>query len=167
MRRLNTLNYFWIAVCCVSSWAAAERADRSQPISIEANHAEVSAEGGQMSYHGNVILSQGTLQLRANSVNARQLPDKRQLLNAQGSPAVFKQRLDPTGNAPAEWIEGQAHTLEYDSQNMQIKLTGNAKIKRGQDIAQGHTIIYEGSTGQFRVDHGGKGRIQIILQPRP
>lgn len=162
----NRINALILLALFFAPPSFAERADRSQAITIEANQADINPENNQMSYHGNVVMTQGTLQLKAQSVQAMQLEGGRQILKAQGAPASFRQRMDPTPERGAEWIEGQAKQLEYDSNKAQIKLIGDARIKRGKDVAHGQTIFYEGDSGQFRISGSSKGRISITLQPR-
>lgn len=164
--RQNYANHLILLALLFSTPSFAERADRGKAITIEANQADINPENNQMSYQGNVVMNQGTLQLKAQSVQAMQLEGGRQILKAQGHPASFRQRLDATPERAAEWIEGHANQLEYDSQNAQIKLIGNARIQRGKDSAQGQSIFYEGDSGQFRISGNNKGRISIILQPR-
>lgn len=156
-----------LAACFTSAATWAEKADRTQPITIEADSANLDQQKGQMVYEGNVILTQGSLLLKASKIVATDKGNGQQQATAVGSPAYFKQRLDAKEGHAAEWVEGQAKRIDYDSSSEEVRLVEQARIKRGQDSAVGHSISYHGKTEVFQVNGGGKnGRVTVILQPK-
>ena len=66
---------------------------------------------------------------------------------------------------------GQANNVEYSSATGVAKLTGNAKVQRGGDLAEGSVITYNTRTEVYTVlgskAAGGKGgkRVTVVIQP--
>ena len=109
--------------------------------------------------------------LALGSLNAHALESDRQQpisIDAdQGSPVYFRQELD--GNKGL--AEGWGDRAEYTSTNNTVKLVGNAKVRRGGDVATGNAISYNTKTEVYTVlggkTTGGKDnpRVHIIIQP--
>lgn len=146
--------------------AFAEKADSSKPIEVNADSASLDQKQGINVFEGNVIITQGTLSLRAQKTVATQDANRRQKLQATGSPVYFRQKLD----GQAEYVDGQASRVDYDSANNTVVLTGKAQVKRGKDIVNGEQITYNTATEIYQVKgQGGSnttGRVTIILQPQ-
>ena len=74
--------------------AYAEKADKDKPTEIESNRM-MSDEARQMSiFEGNVVLTKGTLVVRADRLVVRQDADGFQHVTATGNPVRFRQRAD-------------------------------------------------------------------------
>lgn len=75
--------------------ALAEKADRSKPMIIEADQpGSVDLQRQVVTFNGNVVISQGTMLLRAERVELRERPDGYREAKAFGSaehPATFSQ----------------------------------------------------------------------------
>ena len=89
---------------------------------------------------------------------------------ADGSPVKFSQTLDDNQGV----VNGQANNAEYSSATGIVKLTGNAKVQRGGDVAQGAVITYNMRTEVYNIIGGGKssakagtksGRVSVVIQP--
>ena len=158
-------------LCCgllvVSLQAHALESDRKQPIEIEADQGELDQKNQSTTFSGNVVIKQGTLNIRAASVNVVRSADGQQTMKASGSPARFSQPLDGgkgTGN-------GEAHQVEYSSASNVVKLSGNAKVTRGGDKAEGAVITYNTRTEVYTVSGskaaGGKPgkRVNSVIEP--
>lgn len=169
--RLSLFLCLWTALLLVAApWAHAEKADRSKPINIEADTA-TSDDAKKISiYEGNVILTQGTLQIRANKLVVTEDAEGFQLGTAYGNPASFKQKREGYD----EYIEGYGLRIEYDQKKDLVQLFNQARMKRGQDEAHGNYISYDGKTEFFQVI-GGKetatannprGRVHTVIQPK-
>jgi len=98
-----------IALAAVSSFSArAEKADREKPTQVEANRM-TSDEARRISiFEGNVVLSKGTMQLRAERVVVRQDADGCLFATATGNPVRFRQKSDPRGGQEGAWIEADS-----------------------------------------------------------
>ena len=93
-----------------------------------------------------------------------------QFMAADGSPVKFSQTLDDNQGV----VNGQANNAEYSSATGIVKLTGNAKVQRGGDVAQGAVITYNMRTEVYNIIGGGKssakagtksGRVSVVIQP--
>ena len=161
----------WITLSLVATpWAHAEKADRDKPINLEADTATVDDARKISIYEGNVILTQGTLQIRANKLVVTEDAEGFQLGTAYGNPASFRQKREGYD----EYIEGYALRIEYDQKKDLVQLFSQARMKRGGDEARGSYISYDGKTEFFQV-LGGKetatannprGRVRTVIQPK-
>ena len=142
----------WTALLLIAApWAHAEKADRDKPINLEADTATVDDAKKISIYEGNVILTQGTLQIRANKLVVTEDAEGFQLGTAYGNPASFRQKREGYD----EYIEGYGLRIEYDQKKDLVQLFNQARMKRDQDEAHGNYISYDGKTEFFQVI-GGK-----------
>lgn len=157
--------------------ARAERADRSQPIVLEADkRGTVDTRKQTTVLIGNVVITQGTLQVRAERVEIQEAPDGFRTAVALGSaqqPAFFKQRRE----ASEETVEGTAERIDFEEKNDTLRLTGNPVVRRmlGSkmiDEVTGTLITWDNRTEFFTVDGGARtaanptGRVRMLLSPR-
>lgn len=155
----------------------AEKADRSQPIVVEADkRGSVDTQKQFTVFTGNVVITQGTLQLRADRVEIQETQDRYRTVVASGSaqrPASFKQRREGT----EETVEGTAERIDFDEKADTLRLTGNPVVRRIQngrmiDEVTGTLITWDNRTEFFTVDGGApttanpSGRVRMLLSPR-
>jgi lipopolysaccharide export system protein LptA len=177
----------WIARClwpaCAAAmlWAspaAAEKADRNKPMTIDADKPmRLDYERQVYVIAGNVLITQGSLQLRAEKVELREGKDGRRNATAIGDaqrPATYRQKLD----VPQEWAEATAERIEYDSRTETLRLTGNAQWRRLRnnevaDEISGHNIVWDQRSSTVDVSGGVPstanpgGRVRAVFSPRP
>lgn len=151
-----------------SFYAHALESDRKQPIAIEADEGSLDQKNQITVFSGNVMIKQGTLNIRANAVRVAQDKSGNQTMQAEGSPVKFGQQLDNNKG----YVEGQGNYVEYVSATGLVKLVGNARVQRGGDIAQGEAITYNTRTEVYTVLGSkaagapqGKRRVSVIIQP--
>ncbi|MCG9032839.1 lipopolysaccharide transport periplasmic protein LptA [Laribacter hongkongensis] len=153
----------------------AEQADRSKPIVIEADRANLDQLKGVTVYEGNVILTQGTARITGNRLVVTEDNAKQQIANVYGNPATFKQRLDADKDGKVEWVDGKGQRIEYDSGKDLVRIWDNGRVTRGGDVVTGNYIVYNARTEQFEASgqqagpNGqpqGKGRVTVTIQPR-
>jgi lipopolysaccharide export system protein LptA len=157
--------------------AAAEKADRAKPMTLESDQPCVVNLQKQTSVcSGNVVITQGTMQLRADRLELRETPDGYQQALAQGNernPSRFKQKRDGVD----ETVEGQAARIQYDSRTGVLRFEGAALVRRlrGSAVAdeiQGATIVWDSLAEQFSVQGGAvtptnpSGRVRAVIAPR-
>ncbi|MES2770672.1 MAG: lipopolysaccharide transport periplasmic protein LptA [Pseudomonadota bacterium] len=170
-----------------TSTAWGERADRDKPIHIEADRISVDDVKKLQTFEGKVILTQGSLQIRAHRLTVAQNPDGFQTGTAVGGAssakglAYFRQKRE----GKDEFIEGEAERIEHDMRNEKTQFTARAWIKNGQDEIRGNYIVYDALTEKYQVNSGsanenktGKAnstkdnsdnsdnRVRAIIQPR-
>jgi lipopolysaccharide export system protein LptA len=151
--------------------ARAERADRDKPVNIESDKLSIDDAKKESVFEGNVVLTQGTLMLKADRLIVRQDQQGFNYGFAFGKPTYFRQKREGYD----EYIEGNAERIEYDGKQEKVQLFTNGQIRKGQDEVRGDYISYDAVTEFYQVIGGGKlagtptnpsGRVQVTLQPR-
>jgi len=154
-----------LALCCLAT--RAEHADRTKDIQVQAGDARADHRRQTAEFSGDVVVSQGTLEIRADRVQMRAGPDGERrgvALGKEGAPVRFRQR----GDRPGEWNEGQADRVEYDSVANEVRLIGTASLRNleGTRVTQtiaGDTITYD--TARDTLSSTGAGADQGALPP--
>ncbi|MGB2831906.1 MAG: lipopolysaccharide transport periplasmic protein LptA [Methylotenera sp.] len=153
-----------------SNLAQAEAADRDKPIDLEADTVKVDDAKQISTYSGNVILTQGTLIIRADKLIVREDSAGFQHSTSTGNPTTFKQKREGKN----EYMEGSAQRIEYDGRMDKVQLYTKAWVKRGEDIVHGEYISYDANAEYAEVIGGAKsadgtttsGRVHAIIQPK-
>ena len=158
--------------------ALAERSDRGKPMVVEADRpGTVDLQRQVVVFNGNVVISQGTMVLRADRVEMREMPDGFRAASAIGNaarPATWRQRRDGTGE---ELVEGVADRIEFDGKADTLRFVGNGTVRRLRagaivDEITGATIVWDNTAEIFRVEGGAPsaanptGRVRVVLSPR-
>lgn len=154
--------YFFVILVLFTTIAYALPSDQSQPIRLSADKALYSESRGLTSYSGNVVISQGTLKINADSLTVN-LSNGRNIDSAlaTGSPARFEQVVsDEKGLA-----RGQANQIDYNAATGIVTLTGNAKLSQNGASFSGNTIRYSLSAGDVEAVSGKGQRVELVLPP--
>jgi lipopolysaccharide export system protein LptA len=119
-------------------------------------------------FEGNVVLTKGTLSVRADRIVVRQDAEGYQLSTATGRPVRFKQRQDPKeGEKEGRWMDGEAQRIEIDDRNQKIELFDNARVNRGGDEVAGNYIFVDQRSDFYTVTPGKSGgRVRAVIQPK-
>ena len=150
--------------------AFALQSDSRQPIQIEADQGSLDQANQSTTFSGNVVIRQGTLNIAAARVNVTRNGKGEQFMKADGSPVRFSQTLDGGKGT----VRGQANNVAYSSAGSTVVLTGNAKVQRGGDVAEGAVITYNTKTEVYTISGSTKsgaksasksGRVSVIIQP--
>jgi len=150
--------------------AAAEKADRDKPVNLEADRVTIDDAKQLAVFEGNVVLTQGTLQIRGDRMEVRQDKEGFKQGTTWGNPASFRQKRDGYD----EYIEGWAGRIEYDGRVETLQMYTRAQLKRGQDEVRGDYISYDARSEFFQVTGGPKtatpgnpgGRVRAVIQPK-
>jgi len=158
--------------------ARAEKADRFKPLNVEADlPGKIDLLKQFVVFNGNVVVTKGTMTIRAARIEVRELPDGYHTAVAFGSPgqhATFRQKRD----SPDEYIAGDAERLEYDGKSDVIRFVNNASVRRlrGSETADeisGNLVTYDSGTEVFSVTGGAPataanpgGRVRAVLTPK-
>lgn len=155
----------------------AEKADSDKPTNVEADQMAYDDVKQINTFSGNVILTRGSLAMRASKVVVTQDPAGFQfatLYAAPGGLATFRQKRDGGSNL---WLEGQAERIEYDGKAELVKLFSKAKLRRLEgskptDEVEGEFISYDNRAEFVSVNNTsageskpGAGRIRAVIQP--
>lgn len=153
----------------------AEKADKEKPMNLEADRMSMDDVKKVQIFDGNVVLTQGTMQIRTNKLVVTQDADGFQRGVATSGPgglARFKQKLD----GKDEYIEGEAERIEHDARSEVTQFFVRAWVKNGQDEVKGHYISYNSLTENYLVTNGAgdtktatgapQARVRAIIQPK-
>jgi lipopolysaccharide export system protein LptA len=127
-------------------------------------------------FNGNVVISQGTMVLRADRVEMRERSDGYREAKAIGSaerPATFREKRDGVD----ETIEGAAERIEFDTRSDTVRLVGQAAVRRLRagvvaDEITGSLITWDNTNELFKVTGGEPtpsnptGRVRAVFAPR-
>jgi lipopolysaccharide export system protein LptA len=158
----------WCALATAT--ASAERADRDKPVNIESDTL-IADEGKKVAtFDGKVVLTQGSLVIRADRIVVQQDNDGFQRGVATGNPARFRHKREGLG----EYIDGEALRIEYDTRVDRVEFFNGARLRRdsGDDI-RGDYISYDARTERFTVKasndasgSGREGRVRATIMPK-
>jgi lipopolysaccharide export system protein LptA len=167
----------FIALCgIVAGTAFAEKADSNKPTEILADSLSDDDVKQIRTLTGNVVLTRGTLLMKAGKAVVRTDPEGYQFVvfsAAAGTVATFRQKRDG-GDL---WVEGQAERIEYDNKSEMVKLFSKAKLARLEgtrvtDEVEGAFISYDSRKEFFAVENSatgeskpGAGRVRMVIQP--
>ena len=155
--------------------AHAEKADREKPINLEADRISMDDVKKVQVFEGNVILNQGTLQIRTSKLVVTQDADGFQKGVATGGAnglARFRQKRE----GKDDYIEGEGERIEHDAREEKTEFFVRAWVKSGQDEVKGHYVSYDALTEKYLVTNGGgetksatgapQARVRAIIQPK-
>ena len=150
--------------------ARAERADKDKPTQIEANRMNSDDARRITIFEGNVVLTKGTILVRAERITVRQDAEGFQITTATGAPARFRQKREGRD----EWIDGEALRIEIDDKNEKVELHQRARMQRDQDEMRGELISFDTRSEFFSVTgatgpgagSGPDTRVRAVLQPK-
>lgn len=161
-----------------SGVALAEKADATKPTNIEADQMMYDDAKKVNTFLGRVVLTKGTLTLRAGKVVVTTDANGNQFATihaAPGQAATFRQKRD---GGPDLWVDGRAERIEYDGRTEMVKLFNKAQLRRlegdkATDEVNGEFISYDSRTEFYTVNNApgsesktGGGRVRVTIQPR-
>ena len=172
MRRSSLLAPLALAAAAalLSCGAHAERADRDKPVNIESDRMTADDAKKTATFEGGVVLTQGTLTIRAERIVVRQDESGFQYGVAYGNPAKFRQKREGTD----EFVDGEALRLEYDGRAERVEFFDEARLHRdGGDDVRGSYISYDAKTEYFTVNSGRQAttngrdsRVRATIMPK-
>ena len=153
--------------------ARAEKADKDKPTNIEADKMSSDDARRMTIFEGKVVLTKGTVLVRADRIVVRQDADGFQFSTATGRPVRFKQKGDPKNGCEGVWTDGEALRIEIDDRNEKVELFDKARVTRDQDVVNGDYIFLDQRTEFFSVSTAKgaaapapAGRVTAVLQPK-
>ena len=138
-----------LALAALSAFLApaayAEKADREKPINLEADRISMDDINKVQILEGNVILTQGTMQILTAKLVVTQDADGFQKGVATGGAnglARFKQKREGRD----DYIEGEAERIVHDARSEKTEFFVRGWVKSGEDEVKGHYISYDALT---------------------
>ncbi len=145
----------------LNSPSFAETADREKPMKITAENSTGDQKIGESILTGNVIITQGTMTIRADKITMRQDANGRQFAKGEGRPVRFKQKLDS-----GEMLDAEALRFDYDEVKGEMVLIDKAWVKKDQDIVMGDTITYNLNSEFYQAQSKPGNRVNITINPK-
>lgn len=174
MTRHTTIAISTTLLLLCSLPALAERADREKPINLEADRISMDDVKKVQIFEGNVVMTQGTLQIRTSKLVVTQDADGFQKGTATGGAnglARFRQKRE----GKDDYIEGEGERIEHDARNEKTEFFVRAWVKSGLDEVKGNYVSHDALTEKFLVTSGAEtktaigvpqARVRAIIQPK-
>jgi lipopolysaccharide export system protein LptA len=141
--------------------ALASKHDNNAPIGISSDSFQADLNAKTGTYSGNVVVTQGDMKLRANTVRISTVSGKADKVTANGGVVV---------DSPASGtITGDNGIYAVQSRN--VTMTGNVVMKKGKDVMRGAQLTVNLNTGQAVLGGGVRtpgiagGRVQGVFTP--
>ena len=163
----------------INAHAWALSTDKDQPIEIQANSAELDDKKGVTVYHGNVVVTQGSIRMTGDTMTVHYTKDQDlDTVVMEGHPATYRQLPDKS----EVYDEAEALRMEYYQLKTLIVLIDNALVKQEEFRFSGNRIEYDTKLSQIRArgkppqetpatDEGSavqkdSERVKIIIKPK-
>lgn len=158
------LSNFLIIVSLVmfSLPALALKDDTTKEIHIDSDQQALDMEGNKVTFTGNVIVKQGTIDIRAEKVVVTRVngQEGKETIEAFGNPVTFYQLQD--NGKP---INGRGQKMFYDLAKDLVELTGNAYIEQLDSNVKGDRITYLVQQQQMQAYSDKGKRVKTVLVP--
>ena len=161
-----------LTLALLSQPAVAERADRAQPIQVEANRISIDDAKKIQILEGDVVVIKGTMVLRADRVVITEDQYGFQKATATGGKDGLA-RMRQKREGVDEYTDGEAERVEYNTNTEVAEFFHRAWVKSGQDQVRGDYIWYDAisekylvTAGQNRDPKGPPARVRAVIQPR-
>jgi lipopolysaccharide export system protein LptA len=139
--------------------------DKEQPIQIVADKAVRDEQAGETRYEGNVILTQGSLQIISDQLIIYHDQQSADVIVAIGSPATLVQQPAPEQSP----VAAEAERIEYIRSEDLIRLLNNARVEQDGSILSGKQIDYLVTERKVRAagaaDGEGESRVEVVIPP--
>jgi lipopolysaccharide export system protein LptA len=177
--RLTALPVALLCAALLARPALAERADRSEPTVIVADHQTVDDLKQVSVFTGHVILTKGTVKITGERLEYREDPEGYQYAVVTAAPqqlSTFHERRDPTHPGIEETIDGVAERIEYDNKQDTVKLFTRAVVKRfengiSRDEFKADRIVYDARNSHYDLvgggDASGSGTPRVVSRIAP
>lgn len=153
-----------LTVPALAAPAPAAKKEADQPINISSDTFQADLNGKTGTWQGNVMVSQGDMKLRANSVRMTTTGGKVDKVLANGNVVVDSPK---SGTATGE-------NATYSVGPRTVLMTGNVVLKKGRDVLRGAQLTVNLVNGQATLGGGAKapgatgtgaGRVQGVFIP--
>ncbi|SDJ65662.1 lipopolysaccharide transport periplasmic protein LptA [Microbulbifer yueqingensis] len=152
-----------LALVLAVAHAAALPSDREQPVKVNAQKLEANRGKNLSVYSGNVVITQGSLQIRADRVEVHGNPEGEiRRVIAIGNPAHFQQQMQQSQNL----VKARAKRIEFKVNSDELQLTGEAYVDRDGNTLSAEKIDYDLNSEKMQAQgQAGDGRVEMIWKP--
>lgn len=137
--------------------------DREQPVKVSADKLEANRGKNLSVYSGNVVITQGSLQIRADRVEVHGNPQGEiNKVVATGKPAHFQQQVEESTNP----VKAKAKRIEFLVGSDALQLTGEAHVDRDGNTLSAERIDYDLNSEQMKAQgRSDQERVEMIWKP--
>jgi lipopolysaccharide export system protein LptA len=153
----------------ISPLAAALQDDREQPLRVVADTAEHNEMSGVTVYTGNVIITQGSMRIEAETVTLTGRENKVDNMVAVGNPARLQQQPKPEDSM----MYARAQRIIYFVVDDRVQLIDKASIEQNDSVVNSDEIEYLVKQRIVKAHGGVKGetgekpkRVEFIYTPQ-
>jgi len=142
-------------------WALSS--DRSRPMHIEADLADIDDKTGISIYTGSVVVVQGSLRITADKLTVYSKNRTFEKMISTGNPTTFKTRPDGKDKD----VLGEGKKIEYLTIRDTVYFIEDAKLEQDGSKFNSDRIVYD--ILNDKVNAGitkGDNRVKIIIQPK-
>lgn len=130
-------------------------ADRTQPISVSADEGTANFETETAVYSGNVVVTQGDLRLRADTLTIKAPKGAIATIEADGGIVLTSKSGDAT-----------ASRATYDVPARRVTLSGNVVLTQGENVLRGNLLTVNLDSGVAELTaSGAEGRVEGLFMP--
>ncbi len=161
--RICGKRFSWIAILTSSiatQFAFGLPEDRNLPLNIDADWSEFTNGTPTGIYRGNVLMTQGNLEIRANEAIFQLIDGELEYIIATGNPVKIKDL--PKADEP--WVFGEGKKLSYFPKRNILELENEAQVEQNNDIAIANKIIYNLETRVINAERNSDERVHFTIQ---
>ncbi|MDA0272917.1 MAG: lipopolysaccharide transport periplasmic protein LptA [Proteobacteria bacterium] len=142
--------------------------DREQPIRIQADAAIVDETKGSSVYKGNVIITQGTLEVTADEVEIFTADGEViQIIAKTNKGSEVLAQYQQQTNEAMDMVVANARKITYLVQEERLHLAGDARLQQVQDVFTGQLLYYDLGRGIVNLSSsGGSDRVNMTINPK-
>ncbi|RLM27549.1 lipopolysaccharide ABC transporter substrate-binding protein LptA [Brenneria alni] len=150
------------SLLAVSVPALAVTGDSNQPIHIDSAQQSLDMQGNTVTFTGNVVVKQGTIEVKADKVVVTRPQGEQgsEVIEGYGNPVTFYQMQD--NGKP---MKGHAQKIRYELANDFLVLTGNAYLEQMDSNIKGDRITYLVKQQQMEAFSDKGKRVTTVLVP--
>lgn len=138
----------------------AAQPDYSQQIQIDADNL-VSVQENVLTYRNNVVITQGSLQMKADQLEINASAGKgKEVYIATGSPVTYSQLL-----ADGKPVTATAGEMRYEPSNRTLTLSGDAELTQSGSVVKASVIKYNVEKQQLSAESNESKRVTTIFTP--
>ena len=142
--------------------ATALDSDKTRPLKVQADKASLHKTTGISIYTGNVIIKQGSLEIRADQLKVYTSSGRLQKMIAYGTPATFQQRPEHK----KQDITAKARKMTFNAIKNITVFEKKAELRQGKNTFKSNHIIYNMKTDTVIAGkQNGGDRVTITIQP--
>ena len=156
--KINILPVVALLLCSLS--VQANQPDYTQQIQIDADNL-ASLKENVLTYRNNVVVTQGSLQMKADQLEINASAGKGQeIFIFSGTPVTYSQLLD--GERP---VTAQANEIRYDIASRTLTLTTDAELSQSGSLVRGDIIRYNLERQELTAGSEQNRRVTTIFTP--